>query len=393
MRGLRPGVLLALALVLLQSGCSAIAPVDSASALSGRSDLLMVVIDDPRSEGERLGLNGPGYAPRIAYRDEPVLRRRAARIAADYDLALLEQWPLRNLALHCFVIEPPDAATLTRLRADARVRWVQPFNEFETLALPTAAARAEAQDAHQVMARFFEAVPERGAGVKIAVVDTDIDRSHPDLVNAMLHRANFAGRRGQPEKEAHGTAVVGLIAASPATQDGLSGLAQEADVHLLRGCWQQGGGGRCNTLTLALALDAAIDLQPQILNLSLSGRADPVLQALVERLLAQGTLVIAAYDEQRAPAERFPAPGPGVIYAWGAPAATPAVAVPMPPNVAVLAAPRDALSLAPMAGYELVSGHSIAAPQVAALAACLMARDEDAPRAAIQSRLASWLAL
>ena len=57
----------------------------------------------------------------------------------------------------------------------------------------------------------------------------------------------------------------------------------------------------------------------------------------------------------------------------------------------VLRAPRDALSLAPMAGYELVSGHSIAAPQVSALAACLMARDLGADRMTIAARLQRWL--
>jgi hypothetical protein len=381
-----------LGLVLLAGGCSAAAPVP-ATVLEGGKGLLMVVIDDPRSEGQRLGLNGPGYAARLAYRDEPVLRRRAARIARQYDLSLIEQWPLRNLAVHCFVIAPPDANTLARLQADKRVRWIQPFNEFETMTEP-AAPRALPGDAQNALARFLAAVPERGAGVRIAVVDTDIDRTHPDLRDAMLHRANFAGRRGMPEKEAHGTAVVGLIAASPATREGLQGLAHEAAVHLLRGCWQQDGRGRCNTLTLALALDAAIDLQPQVLNLSLSGRADPVLQALVERLVADGTLVVAAYDERRAPAERFPAPRDGVLYAYGASASAPRS--PRAMTVAhakspVLRAPRDALSLAPMAGYELVSGHSIAAPQVSALAACLMARDLGADRMTIAARLQRWL--
>ena len=57
----------------------------------------------------------------------------------------------------------------------------------------------------------------------------------------------------------------------------------------------------------------------------------------------------------------------------------------------VLSAPRHAMSLAPMAGYDLVSGHSIAAPQISALAARLIEGQPDASRMQILSQLTTWL--
>ena len=188
--------------------------------------------------------------------------------------------------------------------------------------------------------------------------------------------------------ERHGTAVVGLIAARPGSPQGLSGIANDARVRLLRGCWEnENGRGRCNTLTLALALDAAIDFAPDLLNLSLTGDRDRVLDELLAVLLEKGTLVVAAYDEKRAPNQRFPAPQPGVIYAYGP--ASDSVAGPMGDDT--FYAPHKALSLTPDAGYDLASGHSIATPHLTAMAACMLDRHPEATREDLISRLSHWM--
>jgi len=363
-------------------------------------DAIMIVINDPRSERVRRGASGPGYLARLPYEDDPILRRAAADVANDYDLRILDQWPLRHLDVHCFVVMRPSPSLLRKIEADPRVRWVQPFNHFATqqsadhadIGLnPATHANANAsQDGRERLTRFAQEVPQRGEGVSIVVIDTSVDNTHPDLKLSRLRESNFAGRRGRPMSEEHGTAVVGLIAAQSKNPSGVSALAHQAEVNVLRACWQaKGAAGRCNTLTLALALDAAIDLQPDIVNLSLTGQYDRVLQELLEVLLASGTLVVAAYDDDRSPEARFPAAAEGVVYAFGhSPSQTPD-----PINMRnVLAAPRHAVSITPSAGYDLVSGHSIAAPQIAALAACLIDRHPQADREEIQAHLVKWLA-
>jgi len=98
-------------------------------------------------------------------------------------------------------------------------------------------------------------------------------------------------------------------------------------------------------------LDAAIDLKPEVLNLSLTGGYDRVLEELLSVLLETGTIVIAAYDERRSPKARFPISQPGVVYAYGSVGAN---VQPVNDEGTVLSAPRHAMSLAPMAGYDLV---------------------------------------
>jgi len=358
---------------------------------------VVVVIDDPRGPRKLRGSSGPGYQARLAYDADPALGRRVALLAKRYELDVLEQWPIRHLSAHCFVAAAPPSATITALEGDPLVRWVQPFNEFTTKTATPDQEFTQPAIGAGVIAQFARAVQEQGEGVSIAVIDTSVDQSHPDLRQSRITEENFVGRRGRPQQEEHGTAVVGLIAAQPSHPQGIAGLAQDANVSVLRACWQRSGaGGQCNTLTLALALDAAIDMNPDIINLSLSGAYDRVLQELVQHMLDRDTLVVAAFDERRAPAKRFPAPQNGVVYAFGTSSVgaannPPERAFAGPQNV--VQAPRKALSLVPNASYGVVSGHSIAAPQVTAMAARLMARTPNASRSKIQEQLESWLAL
>ena len=380
--------LAALLATLLLASCAQLQTTPTAAKDWSTTNTLMVVVEDPRSDRQRNNLGGPGYQTRLHYADDPALTRRVQSIARDHDLTVLTQWPVRNLKVLCFLIEKPSAEVLTRLEQDPRVKWVQPFNEFS---LSTDPSNSQPVDRVQ---HFTQQHPESGAGIRVAVIDTAADRTHPDLTRAMLQQHDFVGARDTSDAESHGTAVVGLIAARPHTDRGVRGLARNADVDLLRACWQEDDGpGKCNTLTLALALDAAIDLQPDILNLSLSGRHDRVLQALIEKLVQQGVLIIAAYDEVRQVDKRFPAPEPGIVYAYGHNGR--AGATPMPQaagsEATVISAPREAFTTTPAGGYDLVSGHSIAAPQIAAIAACLMQRHPDSSRADIQAQLKYWL--
>ncbi|MEM9397577.1 MAG: S8 family serine peptidase [Pseudomonadota bacterium] len=345
---------------------------------------VMVVIKDPRSERHRRGINAPGYSPAYGYADDPALDRAGKAIAQKYSLTLLAQWPLRNLPVLCLVIEEPNEEVIKALRADAEVEWIQAFNEFTTQTTP--------ERLNLGFEPIFTDAQEKGAGVTVAVIDTSVDTTHPSLQGSMLRQQNFAGSPERIGSESHGTAVVGLIAAQPQAGTKMLGIATDATVEVLRACWQatEEAKGRCNTLTLALALDRAVDLAPQILNLSITGPADPVLEKLIEKLLASGTLVVAAFDEALHETQRFPRHRTGVAYAFGTNGDT--TGLPLSNEEAVLlTAPRHALSLAPAARYDLVSGHSVAAPQVSGLAARLMASKPGASREEILQELSHWL--
>ena len=78
----------------------------------------------------------------------------------------------------------------------------------------------------------------RGKGVTVAVVDTGIELSHPDLQSALAPDLHFNFKTGQvdgipilrEEFGAHGTSAAGLIAATANNSLGMSGVAPDASL-------------------------------------------------------------------------------------------------------------------------------------------------------------------
>ena len=94
---------------------------------------------------------------------------------------------------------------------------------------------------------------------------------------------------------------------------GIAGVAPGVKLMALRACWETGARpARCNSLTLGKAINYALENGARIINLSLAGPADRLLQALLQAALARGVIVVAAADP-RLPDGGFPAALPGVI--------------------------------------------------------------------------------
>ena len=326
-------------------------------------DAMVLAVDDPRSQLRRAGLPNTAYGRRFAYENDPALDRLRRRLVEQYDLTVSHAWPIASLDVHCMIVTGLSDAVAQRFASDARVRWLQPLNSFRVrgvsrshgIAPPTSSGAAHVHS---------------GAGRRVAVIDTGAAISHPAFRHAQIRYVDVIDDASTGQHELHGTLVLGVLAAEPgmAIEAGanVAGIAKDAQLHHVRGCWEHDGKGRCNTLSLALALDEVLMHPPDVLNLSLSGPADPLLEALVARLASTGTTVVAAYDEDRAPHQRFPAPAEHVVYAVAdtAPDMThDALAA------RVVRAPGRAISTSPEGGFDLAVGHSIAAPHVAGMLA------------------------
>ena len=137
-----------------------------------------------------------------------------------------------------------------------------------------------------------------GQGVRIALIDTGVDVDHPDLKGQISYSENVAPEPSDHNlAEIHGTAVAGVLSARADNGIGIAGIAPEAEILAFRACWPDKPGSlaaRCNSFTLALALNQAIRMNSRIINLSLSGPEDPLLKMLIEKALSEGIIVIAA---------------------------------------------------------------------------------------------------
>jgi hypothetical protein len=314
--------------------------------------------------------DAPGHAARV---------RLARRLAVAHGLRLRTDWPMPALGVDCFVLEAADAEGAARAAAalarDARVESVQPMQRFDVLsdaprggdplfAAQPAAVEWRLRDLHAVTT---------GHGVTVAMIDSGVAATHPDLRGQVAASRDFVGdapdARNVPER--HGTEVAGLIAARADNRLGIAGVAPDARLLALRACRETGddGAARCTSFTLAKALQFAIDRRAHVINLSLGGPRDALLARLLDVAMQRGASIVAAVDP-RAPGGGFPASHPGVLAVAG----DARRALPMQ---AVLAPATSLPTTTADGAWGLVDGASFAAAQVSGLVALLR---EMAPR-------------
>ncbi|MEB3221829.1 MAG: S8 family serine peptidase [Candidatus Sericytochromatia bacterium] len=233
-------------------------------------------------------------------------------------------------------------------------------------------------------------------GVVVAVIDTGVDLSHPDLA-ANLDRAgarNFV-EPGQPPDDdfGHGTHVAGIVAAVGDNGQGGCGVAWRGRVLPIRVLGVDGTGSTWNTVA---ALDYAVSRQAAVVNLSLgSPDYSPLEAEAVQRALQAGTVVVAAAGNEAGDGNylEYPASYPGVVsVAAVGPDLRRAVFSNFNSWVTLAAPGVDVFStvptrLSPGVPYGYLSGTSMAAPMVAGAAALLLTQQPSWTPAQVVERL------
>lgn len=281
-------------------------------------------VDDGSTERQvlvMLRLAPPHFRPDIDYGGSydarvggSARRRIAEAIASQYNLTITNDWPMPALGVDCFVMQAASNASLPRLveqlSLDPRVESVQSMNLFRVL------AHNDPLYPLQPSAKFWHLAElhkiTTGRQVRVAQLDTGVELDHPDLAGRVAVARNFVDGH-QDVAEEHGTAVAGIIAARADDGLGIAGIAPEAKLMALRTCWQEHADAAiCSSFTLAKALQFALAENAQVINLSLGGPRDRLLERLLDAAIARGITVVGAAD----PALRdggFPASHRGVL--------------------------------------------------------------------------------
>ena len=353
------------------------APAASAAAMDGQRDIVLAVANPIDPPAMHAGSSLLGYAPSKFYGAGQRAAATLAALKSSYGMQEVTGWPIKALDLYCVVLKPPPGmsrdALLKALAADARVQLAQPLHDYAVYTSGPPPPRDN--DPYATLQRGFvetdAALAHRfseGDGVHVAIVDTGVDAAHPDLQGRVRDVHNMVdGDAAAFNRDSHGTEVAGVIAADADNHRGIVGIAPKATLSVYKACWYPAGasaGARCNTFTLAKALAAIIDTDARIVNLSLGGPADPLLDKLLVRILQDGRIVIAAMPPD-GDVDGFPADAPGVIVVRVSAASS---ALP-----GVVSAPgNDILTTQPGGGYDFSSGSSMAAPHVTGIAALLL---------------------
>jgi len=334
--------------------------------------IVVTVANEPVPE-VRAGSTPRAYQG-LPYTATTAARNTATQLASHYHMRPLTAWPIATLQVHCIVFEiPPDASRATLLRElalDKRVTLAQPMQTFGTLS-------QRYNDPYVSLQRGFQAIDVAGAhtwsqgdSVRVAVIDTGVDVSHPDLRGRIVLRRNFVDSDdAQFKRDRHGTEVAGVIAAVANNGKGIVGVAPNVALLVFKACWQLAPGeddARCNSLTLAQALVAAMDAGARVVNMSLTGPTDPLLAALIAQGVRRGVVFVGAVPPSQAPG--FPSSAAGVL-------AVNIAETPARNDHDLFAPGREILTLLPGGHYDFASGSSLAAAHVTGTIALLLAQN------------------
>lgn len=387
--GRRPGSLRAL------SAVAAIAllaqPVPAASAdepAAPVADLPVPAVDVTGSDRD-LGSSASEVVVSTTTADGPRIRKlraRSAREAATLATALDARPGVEADVNTTYSIpDVPAAATAPKAQPSVDILTEQ------SLRTTVATLGAEALGAQQwgLMAVNAEAAwaITRGSGAVVAVIDSGVDATHPDLTGRTLPQVDLLADGAIGDPNGHGTAVSGVIAAS-LDGSGIAGLANEVSILPVRVMDATGTG---DAATIATGIVAAVDAGASVVNLSLGGtQPNDVLAAAVQYAVDAGVTVVAAGGNLFAEGNpvTYPAALPGVLgVASLDPDGTSSWFSSEGAFIDLTAPGGDILTTAPGGTWAPSSGTSLAAPFVSAAAALVRVANPRFTKARVDTTL------
>jgi thermitase len=212
----------------------------------------------------------------------------------------------------------------------------------------------------------------------VAILDSGVDSTHPDLVGKVSAARDFVDATGDTSDASwHGTAVAGVVAGNPGDATSVCPACTIVSAKVLDANDSGGDAEIARGLAWAVAAGA------RVVNLSMSGSDEaPVLRDAIRSATRHGVVVVAAAGNDGSSDRSFPAADPNVIGVAATTASDTVFSWSNRGRWVAIAAPGETTSTLRGGGYTSFRGTSAAAPAVAAAAAeCLAAAPSLSPAA------------
>jgi thermitase len=233
-----------------------------------------------------------------------------------------------------------------------------------------------------------------GGGVKIGIVDTGIDQTHPELSGKTVNCADSIGgaviEGACADDSLHGTHVAGTIAAKANNATGVAGVAFNSSLVICKAL--RGGAGVGLTSDVANCITWTHSKGAKVISMSLGGGQSTTLQSAVanawENGAATGSVLIAAAGNDGNSTVSYPA-GYSQVVSVAATDHNDARASfsNANPDVEVAAPGVSVLSTIPGGQYLELSGTSMATPHASGVAGVLWQLFPADTAAGIRNRL------
>ena len=297
-------------------------------------------------------------------------------IAARHDMTRLESvtLALTGRTLHLWRINSgvsvPSMITSMASKSQSQVVGMQPnylYRLAQAEQIPIAADQYAPQkidlpEAHRLA---------RGNRILVAIINSKIDASHPDLAGAIT--ASFDAAADNEAPHSHGTGMAGAIAA----HRNMLGTAPGVGLLTVRAFSAQAGSAEGTTFNILKGLDWAASQGARVVNMSFAGPPDPRLRDALAKANNKGMVLIAAAGNAGPNSPPlFPAADPSVIAVTATNANDGLFEGANRGNYIAVAAPGvDILAPAPDGAYQFTTGTSVAAAEVSGVAALLIERN------------------
>jgi thermitase len=235
----------------------------------------------------------------------------------------------------------------------------------------------------------------QGTSVLVAVIDTGIDYTHPDLAANYAGGYDYVSNDSDPfDDHGHGTHVSGTIAAAlnnltgnPAAEEGIAGVAPNARILAYKVC---GPDGSCSDFAIAQAIAQAVTDGAKVINMSLGGpEYSQAMYDAVQDAWGAGLVIVAGAGNDGTTSAFYPAAFDNVISvgafdedhrrasfsnygSW--------VDISAPGNVIMSSYPMASCAASGVPGdtgcYTWLSGTSMATPHVSGAAALVWSRGD-----------------
>lgn len=210
-------------------------------------------------------------------------------------------------------------------------------------------------------------VAKGNTNITIAIVDTGVDLTHPDLQPNLVSGINLLNPSLPPRDDnGHGTNVAGVLAAATNNDKGISGILWNARIMPIKALESDGSGGEAK---LGEGIRYAVDHGAKIVVLSLGLNKYSTYMSDIVRYAEEHDVLLVAATGNEGNRIKYPAAYPTVLAVGGMTADRTADRRSNTGPEIDLVAPWDVFTTALGGSYEYKDGTSMAAPQVAAVAA------------------------
>jgi subtilisin family serine protease len=205
-----------------------------------------------------------------------------------------------------------DGDALALLRADPSVRYAELDSRMHALRVPNDPFFATQWSVVKTRAEQGWELSTGSAQVIVAILDTGIDRSQPDLGGKLTAGYDYVNNDQDPtDDNGHGTAVAGIVAADTDNGIGVAGYCWACRLMPVKVLGADGTGFMSG---VAQGIVWATDHGARVINASLGGPADDATLAAAARYAsAHGVLMVAAAGNESLVAPDYPAALPNVL--------------------------------------------------------------------------------